>query len=57
MAGFWYPPLRDFAHLDKKLMLVGLGNKLELWNEDSWNTLMDQSTDGDMPAELQNLSF
>lgn len=51
------PTLRDFAHLDKKLMLVGLGNKLELWNEDSWNALMDQSTDGDLPTELENLSF
>ncbi|WP_084618121.1 division/cell wall cluster transcriptional repressor MraZ [Cellvibrio sp. OA-2007] len=51
------PTLRDFAHLDKKLMLVCLGNKFELWNEDSWNALMDQSIDGDMPAELQNLSF
>src|SRR5690606_41478758 len=51
------PTLRDFAHLDKKLMLVGLGNKLELWNEDSWNLLMDQSATGDMPVELQNLSF
>jgi MraZ protein len=51
------PTLRDFAHLDKKLMLVCLGNKFELWNEDSWNALMDQSIDGEMPAELQNLSF
>ena len=51
------PTLRDFAHLDKKLMLVCLGNKFELWNEDSWNALMDQTIDGEMPAELQNLSF
>lgn len=51
------PTLREFAHLDKKLMLVCLGNKFELWNEDSWNALMDQSIDGEMPAELQNLSF
>lgn len=51
------PTLREFAHLDKKLMLVCLGNKFELWNEDSWNALMDQAIDGEMPAELQNLSF
>jgi MraZ protein len=38
-------------------MLVGLGNKLELWDEDSWNALMDQPAEGDMPADLQNLSF
>jgi MraZ protein len=51
------PTLRNFAHLDKKLMLVGLGNKLELWDEDSWNALMDEPAVGDMPAELQSLSF
>jgi MraZ protein len=51
------PTLREFAHLDKKLMLVCLGNKFELWNEDSWNALMDQNIDGEMSAELQNLSF
>lgn len=50
------PTLREFAHLDKKLMMVFLGNKFELWNEDSWNASMDQSIDGDLP-ELQNLSF
>ena len=51
------PTLRDFAHLDKKLMLVGLGNKLELWAEDGWQTLLDQPSQGDLPAELQSLSF
>lgn len=51
------PTLREFAYLDKKLILVGLGNKLELWDEDSWNALMDQSVGGDMPVDLQNLSF
>jgi MraZ protein len=51
------PTLRDFAHLDKKLMLVGLGNKLELWSEDGWQKLLDQPSQGDVPAELQSLSF
>lgn len=51
------PTLREFAHLDKKLILVGLGNKLELWNEDSWNALMDLPVDGELSADLQNLSF
>ena len=51
------PTLRDYANIDKKTMLVGLGNKLELWSEDSWNALLDEPVDGEMPAELQNLSF
>ena len=35
------PKLRDFAHLDKSLVLVGQGNKLEIWAEESWNGGMD----------------
>jgi MraZ protein len=30
------PSLRDYARLEKKLVLVGQGNKLELWGEDLW---------------------
>ncbi len=29
-------PLREYAQLDKKLVLVGQGNKLELWSEALW---------------------
>jgi len=31
------PPLRDFAKLDKRVVLVGQGNKFELWEESAWN--------------------
>lgn len=30
------PPLRQFAELEKKVVLIGLGKKLELWNETAW---------------------
>ena len=30
------PALRDYAHLDKRLVLVGQGIKLELWSESLW---------------------
>jgi MraZ protein len=29
--------LRDFAKLTKKAIVAGLYNRLEIWNEDSWN--------------------
>jgi MraZ protein len=29
-------PLREFANLDKRVVLVGQGNKFEIWNEPSW---------------------
>lgn len=32
--------LRDFAGLEKKLVLVGQGKKLEIWSEDHWRERM-----------------
>ncbi|MCP5159024.1 MAG: division/cell wall cluster transcriptional repressor MraZ [Gammaproteobacteria bacterium] len=29
-------PLREFAHLDKRVVLVGQGNKFEIWDEQAW---------------------
>jgi MraZ protein len=34
------PMLREFAHLDKKLVVVGQGNKLEIWSADQWQQRM-----------------
>ncbi len=30
------PALREFSRLEKRVALVGLGKKFELWNEDTW---------------------
>jgi MraZ protein len=30
------PALREFANLEKRVALVGLGRKFELWNEETW---------------------
>ncbi|RJG50027.1 division/cell wall cluster transcriptional repressor MraZ [Motilimonas pumila] len=35
-------PLRQYASLDKKLMLVGQLNKFELWDEASWLAQVEQ---------------
>ncbi|QSX33984.1 division/cell wall cluster transcriptional repressor MraZ [Shewanella avicenniae] len=37
------PPLRKYAELDKKLMLVGQLNKFELWDEQLWQQQLDAS--------------
>jgi MraZ protein len=47
--------LREFADLTKKLVLVGQGNKLEIWSADHWQERMstwlsdgsELATDGD----------
>jgi len=53
--------LRDFASLEKQAMLIGQGNKFELWDEATWNDKRDawlsEDDDGEMPADLETISF
>lgn len=52
------PTLREYAGLEKKLMLVGQGKKFELWSESKWFDWLDASDDDeDIPEEMKNLSF
>jgi MraZ protein len=56
------PLLREFAHLDKQLMLIGQGRKFELWSETSWQErrdtwLAEETADETLPPELQSLSL
>ena len=52
------PTLREYANLEKKLMLVGQGKKFELWSEDSWFNWLDASgQEGDIPEEMLSLSL
>ncbi|MDF0535558.1 division/cell wall cluster transcriptional repressor MraZ [Shewanella yunxiaonensis] len=37
------PPLRQYAALDKKAMLVGQLNKFELWDEQTWQQQLADS--------------
>ena len=53
--------LRDFASLEKNAMLIGQGNKFELWDEASWNEKRDawlsEDDDGELPADLESIAF
>jgi MraZ protein len=51
------PTLREYANLDKKMMLVGQGKKLELWSEESWLALLNEPVDDEMPSEMLSLSL
>lgn len=56
------PSLREYARLDKKLVLVGQLNKLELWSEDLWlaerdQALLDSAAEAEMPDELISLAL
>jgi len=55
--------LRDYAHIDKRIMLVGQGNKFELWSEEHWQKCRedwignDLITQDDLPEELKTISL
>jgi len=57
------PPLRQYANLDKQVVLIGQGKKFELWDAALWNSERDnwlaEETAGNepLPAELQNLAL
>ena len=56
------PSLREYAHLEKRLVLVGQGNKLELWSENLWleerdDALAERGADVSLPDELVSLSL
>jgi len=56
-------PLRRFSTLDKRVALIGQGNKFEVWDEEVWNEARDQwieeeSTDEEeLSPELGVLAF
>ncbi len=57
-------PLRQFAGLNKKAVLIGQGNKFELWDEETWNARRDEwleeeslEDSDDLAPELGSLSF
>ena len=54
------PTLRNYAALDKRVMLVGQGNKFELWDETKWQAQQEAAlsfVDGDLPPELEGFSL
>ncbi len=56
------PRLREFASLEKRVVLAGLGNKFEIWNEEAWEQncgewVADDSDAGEMPDSLESLTL
>ncbi|MGL5358225.1 MAG: division/cell wall cluster transcriptional repressor MraZ [Shewanella sp.] len=48
------PPLRHYANLDKRIMLVGQLNKFELWDEQAWLQQIDECQQTIRSEELAN---
>lgn len=56
--------LREFAGISKKAVLIGQGNKFELWDEEAWNAGTEdwlseiRGDEGESPSEaLDNFSL
>ena len=47
--------LREYAALDKNLMLVGQGNRFELWDHAMWEETMDKGDEAH--ADMSELKF
>ena len=57
-------PLREYALMEKKLVLLGQINKIEIWSESHWLSrreqliaVKDESSEGDQPDFLETLSL
>lgn len=55
--------LRDYAGLDKNIIVVGQGRRFEIWGESQWELgrdswlAIDMNQDGGTPPELLNISL
>ncbi|ARG97914.1 division/cell wall cluster transcriptional repressor MraZ [Legionella micdadei] len=55
--------LRDYARLDKKVVMIGQGNKFEVWDESLWQTRREQwlaeeaSKEDGLPDEMKTFSL
>jgi len=51
-------PLIDYAGLDKNCIVIGTGDRLEVWSEESWNSFFDSTKDSmsDIAENLFNES-
>lgn len=57
------PPLREFSGLSKDVVLIGQGNKFEIWDEGAWNKRRSEWLEGEgggddkLPPDLESLSL
>ena len=53
------PALRQYAHLEHRVVLVGQGNKFELWDEARWQEVTETVAfpSGGLPPELDGFSL
>lgn len=57
------PLLRDYAHLSKRVVMIGQGNKFEVWDEALWQKRREEwlaeeaSAENGLPEEMKTFSL
>lgn len=53
------PSLREFAELEKEVVLLGLANRIEIWSRQKWDGFLKESRDNfeDIAAKLSELEM
>ena len=54
------PELRDFAHIQRLVMLVGQGSHFEIWDLETWNAQLEALRSGgstSLPPGMENFSL
>ena len=49
--------LREFAELDKDVVLVGVGSRIEIWNKEKYEEMGDDMDMDDISASMESLGL
>lgn len=49
--------LREFAGLDKEVVLVGVGSRIEIWSRDKWEAVNADENMDDITAAMESLGL
>ncbi|MFW5979816.1 MAG: division/cell wall cluster transcriptional repressor MraZ [Bacillota bacterium] len=51
--------LRNYADLDKKLIIIGLANRIEIWANEKWDSYIDEAEDSyeDIAEKMEELGI
>lgn len=51
------PHLREFAELDKDVVLVGVGDRVEIWSKEKWDAINEEVDMDDITAAMEGLGL
>ncbi|MBQ5746588.1 MAG: division/cell wall cluster transcriptional repressor MraZ [Clostridia bacterium] len=50
-------PLREYASLEKEVVIIGVGDHVEIWNKDKYNGYMEEQSVDSMVETLMEYGF